>query len=101
MKKELTDKQQDFLNNIPSCNGDLKEAAKKAGYSEHYQVTRALKTEIIEKEWIQRLKIDIFDGPKYLEPLVEFIVFNLLIVFFNVLFFRGKTQVSPEDNQHL
>ena len=48
MKKELTDKQQDFLNNITSCNGDLKEAAKKAGYSEHYQVTRALKTEIID-----------------------------------------------------
>ena len=30
-----------------------------------------LNTAIIEKEWIIRLKNDIFDGPKYLLPLVE------------------------------
>ena len=30
-----------------------------------------LKTDIIEKEWIIRFKSDIFEGPKYLEPLIE------------------------------
>ena len=48
MKKELTIKQQDFLNHLIKCNGDPKEAAKKAGYTDHYQVTKALKTEIID-----------------------------------------------------
>ena len=48
MKKELTTKQQDFLSHLIECNGDPKEAAKKAGYTEHYQVTKALKTEIID-----------------------------------------------------
>ena len=43
-----------------------------------------LKTAMIEKEWTPRLKRDILDGPKYLKPLVELIVFNLLIDFFNV-----------------
>ena len=31
-----------------------------------------LKTAIIEKEWIKSLKSDIWDGPKYLKPLIEF-----------------------------
>ena len=48
MQKELTDKQQQFLHNVVSFNGDLKEAAKEAGYAEHYQVTKALKAEIID-----------------------------------------------------
>ena len=30
-----------------------------------------LNTAIIENEWIIRLKRDIFDGPKYLNPLIE------------------------------
>jgi len=34
MTKELTEKQQSFLKNLVSSNGDPKEAAKKAGYSE-------------------------------------------------------------------
>ena len=32
-----------------------------------------LKTAIIEKEWIKSFKSDIWDGPKYLNPLVELI----------------------------
>ena len=48
MTKELTEKQQSFLKNLVSSNGDPKEAAKKAGYANHYQVTKALKTEIID-----------------------------------------------------
>tara|TARA_R100001244_G_scaffold57696_1_gene48832 strand:+ start:111 stop:503 length:393 start_codon:yes stop_codon:yes gene_type:complete len=48
MKKELTEKQKDFLQNIISSNGDPREAAKKAGYAEHYQVTKALKAELLD-----------------------------------------------------
>lgn len=48
MTKELTEKQQSFLKNLVFFNGDAKEAAKKAGYSNHYQVTKSLKTEIID-----------------------------------------------------
>ncbi len=48
MKKDLTEKQQNFLSNLMACNGDPKEAAKKAGYAEHYQVTKALKGEILD-----------------------------------------------------
>jgi hypothetical protein len=40
-----------------------------------------LKTAIIEKECITRLNNDIFEGPKYLIPLVEFISFNFFIFF--------------------
>ena len=43
-----------------------------------------LKTAIIEKEWIIKLNKDIFDGPKYLEPLMELIEFNSWIWYFNV-----------------
>jgi len=31
-----------------ACNGDPKEAARQAGYAEHYQVTKALKGEILD-----------------------------------------------------
>tara|TARA_R110000851_G_scaffold294493_1_gene449170 strand:- start:326 stop:718 length:393 start_codon:yes stop_codon:yes gene_type:complete len=48
MKKELTEKQQDFLQNLISSNGDPREAARRAGYAEHYQVTKALKAEILD-----------------------------------------------------
>ena len=40
-----------------------------------------LKTAIIENEWINNLNNDIFDGPKYLNPLIESISFKLLICF--------------------
>ena len=41
-----------------------------------------LKTAIIAKEWITSLYNDIFDGPKYLSPLIDSISFKLLICFF-------------------
>jgi len=50
MKKELTVKQQTFLDHLVETGGDPKEAAKLAGYAEngHWQVVQALKNEIIE-----------------------------------------------------
>ena len=50
MNKELTTKQQSFLDNLVSCNGDTKRAAELAGYAEgsYTTVVKALKTEIIE-----------------------------------------------------
>ena len=50
MKKELTVKQQTFLDHLIDTGGDPKKAAKLAGYSEngHWQVVQALKNEIIE-----------------------------------------------------
>jgi hypothetical protein len=50
MNKELTIKQQSFLNHLVSCNGDTKRAAELAGYAEgsYTSVVKALKTEIIE-----------------------------------------------------
>ena len=50
MKKELTIKQQTFLDNLMSCNGNARQAAELAGYAEgsYTSVVKALKTEIIE-----------------------------------------------------
>ena len=50
MNKELTTKQQSFLDNLVSCNGDTKRAAELAGYAEgsYTSVVKALKKEIIE-----------------------------------------------------
>ena len=50
MKKELTTKQQTFLDNLVETGGDPKEAARLAGYSEngHWQVAHALKNEMID-----------------------------------------------------
>lgn len=50
MKKELTVKQQTFLDHLIETGGDPKRAAQLAGYSEngHWQVVQALKNEIIE-----------------------------------------------------
>ena len=50
MNKELTTKQQSFLDHLVSCNGDTKRAADLAGYAEgsYTSVVKALKTEIIE-----------------------------------------------------
>ena len=48
-KRELTEKQQAFLDNLVECQGDAKEAAKLAGYSSHYHhVVKTLKSEILE-----------------------------------------------------
>ena len=48
--KTLTDKQQKFLDSLAVTNGDLKQAAELAGYSNgnHYSVVKALKNEIID-----------------------------------------------------
>ena len=50
MKKELTVKQQGFLDHLVDTGGDPREAAALAGYAEngHWQVAHALKNEIIE-----------------------------------------------------
>ena len=49
-KKELTTKQQIFLDNLLVCGGDAKRAAEVAGYAEgsYTAVVKALKTEILE-----------------------------------------------------
>ena len=48
-KRELTEKQQSFLNHLVETKGDAKEAAKLAGYSSHYHhVVKTLKSEILE-----------------------------------------------------
>lgn len=50
MKKELTTKQQAFLDNLMETGGDPKKAAELAGYAPntHWQVTQALKNEILD-----------------------------------------------------
>ena len=50
MKKELTVKQQSFLDHLVDTGGDPREAAELAGYAKngHWQVVHALKNEIIE-----------------------------------------------------
>ena len=46
--KELTEKQQSFLNHLVETGGNAKKSAELAGYTAgHYQVVKALKTEII------------------------------------------------------
>ena len=48
--KQLTTKQQSFLDNLTTCGGDVKHAAELAGYAEgtHYTVVKALKSEILD-----------------------------------------------------
>tara|TARA_R110001592_G_scaffold357581_1_gene661074 strand:+ start:196 stop:582 length:387 start_codon:yes stop_codon:yes gene_type:complete len=49
MKKELTEKQEDFLGYLVESGGDPKKAAELAGYSgNHWQVVKSLKNEIID-----------------------------------------------------
>ena len=48
-KRELTEKQQSFLNHLVDTQGDAKKAAELAGYSSHYHhVVKTLKSEILE-----------------------------------------------------
>lgn len=48
-KRELTIKQQSFLDNLIECQGDAKKAAELAGYKSHYHhVVKTLKSEILE-----------------------------------------------------
>ena len=47
--RELTPKQQSFLDNLIETQGDAKKAAELAGYKSHYhQVVKTLKSEILE-----------------------------------------------------
>ena len=50
MKKELTEKQKGFLDCLIETGGDPRKAAELAGYAPntHWQVTKALKNEIID-----------------------------------------------------
>ena len=48
-KRNLTEKQEDFLNNLIETQGDLKLSAELAGYSgNHYQVIKSLRHEIVD-----------------------------------------------------
>jgi len=48
-KKELTTKQQSFLDYLVTTNGDAKKSAELAGYAgNHYQVLKSLKHEVLE-----------------------------------------------------
>ena len=48
-KRELTEKQQSFLDHLVDCQGDAKQAAELAGYKSHYHhVVKTLKYEILE-----------------------------------------------------
>jgi|TARA_R110002126_G_C10386789_1_gene494669 hypothetical protein len=48
-KRKLTDKQEDFLQNVIETKGNLKLSAELAGYSgNHYQVIQSLKQEIVD-----------------------------------------------------
>ncbi len=49
-EKQLTTKQQSFLDNLTRCSGDVKQAAELAGYADgtHYAVVKSLKSEILD-----------------------------------------------------
>ena len=48
-ERKLTEKQQNFLNNLIETKGDLKLSAELAGYSgNHYQVLKSLKEEVVD-----------------------------------------------------
>ena len=48
-KRKLTEKQENFLNNLIETKGNLKLSAELAGYSgNHYQVIQSLKQEIVD-----------------------------------------------------
>ena len=48
-KRKLTEKQENFLNNLIETKGNLKLSAELAGYSgNHYQILKALKNEVVD-----------------------------------------------------
>ena len=71
--RNLTDKQQSFLDNLVTTEGDFKKSAELAGYSgNHYQVLKSLKEEVVE------LASDVLarSAPKAAFKLVEMIDSN-------------------------
>ena len=48
-KRNLTEKQEAFLNNLVETGGDFKKSAELAGYSgNHYQILKSLKNEVVD-----------------------------------------------------
>ena len=48
-QRNLTEKQQSFLDNLVTTQGDFKKAAELAGYSgNHYQVLKSLREEVVD-----------------------------------------------------
>ena len=48
-KRNLTEKQESFLNNLVETGGDFKKSAELAGYSgNHYQILKSLKNEVVD-----------------------------------------------------
>jgi len=48
-KKNLTEKQEAFLNNLIETGGDFKKSAELAGYAgNHYQILKSLKHEVVD-----------------------------------------------------
>ena len=48
-KRNLTEKQQAFLNNLVETGGDFKKSAELAGYSgNHYQILKSLRSEVVD-----------------------------------------------------
>ena len=48
-KRNLTEKQESFLNNLIETGGDFKKSAELAGYSgNHYQILKSLKNEVVD-----------------------------------------------------
>ena len=71
--RNLTEKQQSFLDNLVTTEGDFKKAAELAGYSgNHYQVLKSLKEEVVD------LASDVLarSAPKAAFKLVEMIDSN-------------------------
>ena len=67
-KKELTEMQQIFLDNVVTTGGDLKKAAELAGYKgNHYQVIQSLKDELVD----MAQKLLAHNAPKAAMKLVE------------------------------
>ena len=76
-KRELTDKQKSFLENLVETQGDAKKAAELAGYSSHYHhVVKTLKSEILELT--QEILAN--SAPKAAFKLVEIMTSNKPIV---------------------
>ena len=80
----FTGKKINFGNYSCLTKKDVEKLFSKASLWSSYSgtVKKYLKTAIIENECIARLKSDIFEGPKYLRPLIESISFRFVRCFF-------------------
>ena len=79
----------------------LAENIKKMRKNVDLRKTIYLKTAIIENEWTASLNIDIFEGPKYLNPLTELISLKLLMCFLTdpeILLHKDSLSTSMETS---